>query len=86
MNEQQKYNGWKNYETWNVALFINNEEPLYRQAKLFAERFGNDPHPYTHFLHCFALHGLKTADGVRYDDRRVSRTEMDSLFRELAES
>ena len=20
------FNGWKNYETWNVALYINNDE------------------------------------------------------------
>jgi len=24
------YQGWKNYETWNVSLYVNNEEPLYR--------------------------------------------------------
>lgn len=25
------YNGYKNYETWAVALWIDNEEPLYRE-------------------------------------------------------
>lgn len=25
------YNGWTNYETWAVALWIDNEEPSYRQ-------------------------------------------------------
>ena len=23
------YNGWKNYETWNVALWLQNDYPLY---------------------------------------------------------
>ncbi len=27
------YNGWKNYETWNVALWIGNDEGLYLMAK-----------------------------------------------------
>lgn len=24
------YNGWKNWETWNVALWFDNEEAIYR--------------------------------------------------------
>lgn len=24
-----KYNGWTNYETWNVALWLGNDEPIY---------------------------------------------------------
>lgn len=85
MPEQQKYNGWKNRQTWNVSLWINNDEPLYRQAKLFMERFGDEPHPYAHFLHCFAMNGTSTPDGVRYDDPRVSRTEMDAMLLELVD-
>ena len=30
MTETQKYNGWTNYETWNVKLWMDNEEPSYR--------------------------------------------------------
>jgi len=24
------YNGWPNYETWNVMLWLDNDEPMYR--------------------------------------------------------
>lgn len=27
------YNGWTNYETWNVALWIDNEEGTYHEAR-----------------------------------------------------
>jgi hypothetical protein len=29
MAEDTTYNGWTNYETWNVALWLANEEPSY---------------------------------------------------------
>lgn len=29
MSEEGRYNGWKNYETWNVNLWAMNEEGLY---------------------------------------------------------
>lgn len=28
-----EYNGWKNYETWNVAFWIGNDDGLYYFAK-----------------------------------------------------
>ena len=31
--EEQAYNGYKNYETWNVVLWISNDEGLYEMAK-----------------------------------------------------
>lgn len=33
-----KYNGHKNYNHWNVSLWINNDEGLYSMAREFARR------------------------------------------------
>ena len=29
----QDYNGWTNYETWNVALYMDNDEQSYALAR-----------------------------------------------------
>ena len=36
------YNGWKNYETWNVALWIDNEQGSYSQRCEMAQEAYND--------------------------------------------
>ena len=33
MTTNTRYNGWTNYETWNVALWLDNEEPTYRLTR-----------------------------------------------------
>ncbi len=33
MRENAKVHGWKNYETWNVALWAGNDEGIYREIR-----------------------------------------------------
>ena len=35
----QTYNGWADYTTWNCALWINNDERLYRIASFCDDLF-----------------------------------------------
>ena len=32
------YNGWKNWQTWQVPLWLNNDEPMYRITRDFMRR------------------------------------------------
>ena len=65
----QTYNGWTNYETWNVALWINNDEGLYHLARecgdyqTFCDYVGSD---------------AVTGDGVKYADPKVNVIELNS--------
>jgi hypothetical protein len=36
--ETMTYNGWTNWETWNVELWIDNEEGIYREKQRFLRR------------------------------------------------
>ena len=39
------YNGWKNYPTWAVNLWLSNDEGLYNEALWRAERVLGEPSP-----------------------------------------
>ena len=69
------YNGWYNYETWNVALYIQNEERLYR--------IGCRSRNYRHFLDLSGLSGKKTPDGVSWTNWLLDTDELDEMIEEL---
>ena len=38
------YNGWCNYETWLIKLWIDNDEPFYNTVQTVACGYAGDPH------------------------------------------
>ena len=73
----ERYNGWANYETWNVALWIGNDEGLYNLAKGcrrysdFASTMRED------------FGSTETPDGVSWTDSGLDADELDDLIEEL---
>ncbi len=64
------YNGWENYETWNVALWIQNDQGLYDIA--------SECDDYQDFVD--SIEGLisKTPDGVSFTDPKVNVIQINS--------
>lgn len=36
------YNGWRNYSTWNITLWLGNDETLYRSLRAKVRCLGGD--------------------------------------------
>ncbi len=71
----ETYNGWANYETWNVALWIGNDEGLYNIAR----RCRN----YRHFVSIVSEFITQTSDGVAWDDPQLDTDRLDEMIDEL---
>lgn len=70
------YEGWANYATWNVALWINNDQGLYEMAKEY-----DDYESFAESLREFGM--TETPDGVALNDSGLDIAELDEMFEEL---
>ena len=73
----QSYNGWTNYETWNVALWLGNDECLYEMACMYKE------HGYKSLSHMLIEMSPETPDGVKWDDDSLNIIELNEMLIEL---
>lgn len=79
------YNGWANYSTWNVSLYINNEYPLYKAAQSYVSyqtELGL-PIKYEEFIQYFDLVGQVTPDGVSWTHPELDHDELDEMMADL---
>jgi hypothetical protein len=78
------YNGWKNRQTWNVSLWINNEEPLYRAAVEFMRSYKGRA-PYKAFVKHEGLNGSRTPDNIAWDGVRLDYKALNEMMEEFRE-
>lgn len=82
--QSQTYNGWANYETWNVSLWIQNNQFLYNTAIACVEYVSDDETPYEKFIR--NMHNgdsPTTNDGVSWDDELVNHDEINEMMLEI---
>ena len=74
------YNGWANYETWNVSLYIGNDEGLYHLAMDTAKNGGTYGDLVNTLYECGST---ETPDGVKWDDVNIDGIEVNEMMTEL---
>lgn len=68
----KEYNGHKDWDHWNVSLWLNNDEEVYRMMCRFA-RFPDGAYKMLQWLG----EGSKTPDGARYTLGRIKAAMQD---------
>ena len=71
------YNGWTNYETWNVALWLQNDEGLYEMVRMYRE------HGYKSLSHMLMEFSSATPDNVKWNDDSLNIVELNEMLSEL---
>jgi len=72
------YNGWTNYETWNVSFWIQNDQDLYDLVKDFI----TDYDELVNLL--YEEYGVKeTKDGVKFNSEKINVVEINEMIKDL---
>ena len=76
MTTSTTYNGHKNYETWNVSLWIQNDEIFYSDAK--------ECDTYAKFVACVESYGSTiTPDEVSWTDPALDYEALNEMVKSL---
>ena len=81
------YNGWPNYQTWNVMLWLDNDEGAYNYYVQRARNLKNNDERLTGYrarLIAEDALGCETGDGVNLSNKRIKWASIAEAMRESA--
>ncbi len=80
----KEYHGYKNYDTWNIVLWIDSTENLYLGAREFMLNENPDKdNPYRAFVISCGLDVQSTPDGVEYMSDTLDYVRLNQYMKEL---
>ena len=82
-NEDREYSGWKNYASWNVMLWIDNDYSTYQAAVSFMQDY-KGKRPYIDFCRDSGLDTQKTPDRINWISAKLDYEALNSAMWELA--
>lgn len=76
-----RYNGWKNYATWNIALWLRNDQGLYNMVRTFPLKYKSKA--YRFFISYYNLGKERTKDNIYFLDKRLDYKALDCTIWEI---
>lgn len=77
------YNGWKNRETWNVSLWLNNDYDMYLEAVEYMKKNWKAVNPYRRFIYSVGLQNAVTGDNIMWISGKLDYNALNNMMREL---
>ncbi len=78
----KKYNGWTNYETWNVMLWLNGIENLYF-SMIAVLQSSKTPLTYREVIFALGLDTEMTGDGIPLINASLNYEELNEALKQI---